>query len=239
MTVPGDAIIVPYDVKSKTGVQDADHLLVPYDRYVELWNQANPDKKIDAHPAPLPYALSGAAYSAVLEGEETLNLTGQMQINVLAEGYVSIPFGLRGGVLARADLDGKPARLKVVSAEPDDSSRLRRKGGKAGRGHGRNAAGAAGFRQGDPQAGVGSAAEAGARGRMARHHRIAAHGPGRDGHLPRAASRRPRSAWARPSTAAFMRPSGPTKPWRRPWGPAGPCNCSGVRKWRRARSIAA
>ena len=55
--MPGDAIIVPYDVKSKTGVQDADHLLVPYDRYVELWNRAYPDKKIDAHPAPLPYAL--------------------------------------------------------------------------------------------------------------------------------------------------------------------------------------
>ena len=115
MAVPGDAIIVPYDVKSKTGVQDADRLLVPYDRYVELWNRAYPDKKIDAHPAPLPYALSGAAYSAVLEGEETLNITGQMQVNVLAEGYVSIPLGLRGGVLARADLDGKPAQLKVVS----------------------------------------------------------------------------------------------------------------------------
>ncbi len=112
MAVPGDAIIVPYDVKSKTGIKDADHLLVPYDRYVELWNRAYPDKKIEAHPAPLPYALSGATYSAVLEGEETLNITGQLQINVLAEGYVSIPLGLRGGVLARADLDGKPARLE-------------------------------------------------------------------------------------------------------------------------------
>ena len=128
MVVPGDAIIVPYDVKSKTGVKDADHLLVPYERYVELWNRAYPDKKIDAHPAPLPYALSGAAYSAVLEGEETLNVTGQMQIDVLAEGYVSVPFGLRGGVLARADLDGKPARLKVVGAEPE--SAVQTKGGK-------------------------------------------------------------------------------------------------------------
>ncbi len=117
--MPDDALIVPYNVKSPTGIKDAEHLLVPYDRYVELWNLANPDKKIDAHPAPLPYALSGAAYSAVLEGEETLNVTGQMQVNVLAEGYVSIPLGLRGGVLARADLDGKPARLKVVSAAPE------------------------------------------------------------------------------------------------------------------------
>ena len=127
VTVPGDAIIVPYDVKSKTGVQDADHLLVPYDRYVELWNQANPDKKLDAHPAPLPYALSGAAYHAVLEGEETLKLHGQMQVNVLAEGYVSVPFELRGGVLAGASLDGKPARLNVVVAPEPAISRKGRK----------------------------------------------------------------------------------------------------------------
>ena len=88
VAVPGDAIIVPYDVKSKTGVQDADHLLVPYDRYVELWNRAYPDKKIDAHPARCPTPCPAQTYSAVLEGEETLNVSGQMQINVLAEGYV-------------------------------------------------------------------------------------------------------------------------------------------------------
>jgi len=125
VAVPGDAIIVPYDVKSNTGIQDADHLLVSYDRYVALWNRAYPDKKIDAHPAPLPYALSGATYRTVLEGEETLNVSGQVQIDVLAEGYVSVPLGLRGGVLARADLDGKPARLKVVGAatEPPGPSK--------------------------------------------------------------------------------------------------------------------
>jgi autotransporter-associated beta strand protein len=111
--VPGDAIIVPYDVKSEAGVKDADHLLLPYDRYVELWNRAHPDKKIDAHPAPLPYALSGATYRAVLEGQETLNVAGQMQIDVLTDGYVSVPLDFRGGVLARADLDGKPAQLNV------------------------------------------------------------------------------------------------------------------------------
>ena len=141
VVVPDDAIIVPYDVKSKTGIKDADHLLVPYDRYVELWNLAHPDKKDlgqagkpdvrqafqPDHPAPLPYALSGAAYSAVLAGEETLNITGLMQVNVMAEGYVSIPLNLRGGVLARAELDGKPAPLKVVSTSesPNVSGTLR------------------------------------------------------------------------------------------------------------------
>ena len=37
-----------------------------------------------------------------------------MQIDVLTKDYASVPLVLRGGVLARADLDGKPAQLKVV-----------------------------------------------------------------------------------------------------------------------------
>ena len=50
--MPEDAIILPYDPDSKAGIKDADKLLVPYDKYVELWNRAHPDKKIgDEGPA--------------------------------------------------------------------------------------------------------------------------------------------------------------------------------------------
>ncbi len=47
VNVPEDAIILPYDPESTNGIKDADKLLVPYDRYVELWNRAHPDKKIE------------------------------------------------------------------------------------------------------------------------------------------------------------------------------------------------
>jgi autotransporter-associated beta strand protein len=119
VAVPEDALIVPYDAKLENGIEKADRLLVPYTRYVELWNRAYPDKMLETHPAPLPYALSGATYNATLEGDETLNITGQMQINVFVDEYVSIPLGLRGGVLARATLDGKPAQMKIVSSQPE------------------------------------------------------------------------------------------------------------------------
>ncbi|MGD0898439.1 MAG: hypothetical protein ABR915_11425, partial [Thermoguttaceae bacterium] len=114
VNVPDDAIILPYDAKSKTGVKDADRMLVPYQRYVELWNRAYPDKKIETRPVAWPYALSGASYSCALEGDESLTVTGHLAIDVFGEGYASVPLGLRGGVLARAELDGKPARLSVV-----------------------------------------------------------------------------------------------------------------------------
>ena len=114
VVVPDDAIIRPYDPGiNDAGIYGADRLLVPYGHYVELWNRAHPDKKLEAHPAPLPYALAGAAYRTTLAGDENLLLVGKLAIDVFADDYVEVPLGLRGGVLCRAELDGKPARLAM------------------------------------------------------------------------------------------------------------------------------
>ncbi|MEE8450716.1 MAG: hypothetical protein V3R99_02345, partial [Thermoguttaceae bacterium] len=117
--VPEDAVILPYDAKSETGIADADKLLIPYARYEELWNRAYPNEKIGMPEAPLPYALAGATYETLLAGEEYLLVSGRLVIDVYADGHVTIPLGLEGGVLAQAELDGKPARLQVGQAVPD------------------------------------------------------------------------------------------------------------------------
>ena len=114
VSVPEDAIILPYDPDAKSGIKAADKLLVPYEKYVELWNRAHPDKKIETKSAPAPYALAGAAYQTVLEEGEYLLLAGRIEIDVFAEGFVQVPLRLDGGVLAQAELDGKPARLSMA-----------------------------------------------------------------------------------------------------------------------------
>ncbi len=116
--VPADAIILPYDPASKTGIQDADRLLVPYARYVELWNQAYPEKPIGKKKPPAPYALAGAALTATLKGEEYLLVEGHIDIDVYTDSYAVVPLPLEGGVLAKADLDGAPARLSVAETAP-------------------------------------------------------------------------------------------------------------------------
>ena len=116
--VPADAIILPYDPDSRTGIKDADRLLVPYARYVELWNRAYPDKPLGEKPPPAPYALAGAALEATLEGEEYLSVTGRLDVDVFTDEYVTVPLPLSGGVLAKADLDGAPARVSVIAPAP-------------------------------------------------------------------------------------------------------------------------
>jgi hypothetical protein len=114
VNVPDDAIILPYDPQA--GAREADRLLVPYARYVELWNLAHPDRKIEVKPAPVGYAWAGASYQATLEGDESITLAGRMEIDVFVDGYATVPLSLRNAVLVRAELDGKPARLGLAAA---------------------------------------------------------------------------------------------------------------------------
>lgn len=120
--VPADAVIVPYDPKTGTGIRDAAQLLVPYDQFVELWNQAHPDRQIEAIKPPKSYGLAGATYMATLQGDEYLLVEGVMEIEVYTDEMVSIPLGLEGGVLAGATLDGRTARLSIATVSADQPS---------------------------------------------------------------------------------------------------------------------
>ncbi len=116
--VPKDAVIIPYD-PDKLGQEPAsDKLLVPYERYVELWNRANPDKKIvPAVTLPADYALAGAAYEATLGATDSLAVRGTIEIDVFSDKPVAVPLHLSGGVLVKATVDGEAARLQIVGAE--------------------------------------------------------------------------------------------------------------------------
>ena len=131
VAIPADAIVMPYTLgdPSATPAPAAanDRLLIPYDRYVALWNAAHPDQPIDAPVPPAAWAMAGAVFSADLAergSTDVLLLSGRIDIDVFADGPVRVPLRLAGGVLTHADLDGAPARLAVVTA-PGASAQAR------------------------------------------------------------------------------------------------------------------
>ncbi len=122
VAIPADAVVIPYDATRKTGLDRAERILVPYARYVELWDLAYPDRKRTSLPPPASYSPAGVAYQTTLVDEKDLLVDGRMEIDVFAETRIEIPLGLENGVLTRADLDGAPARLSipvVAAAAPD------------------------------------------------------------------------------------------------------------------------
>ncbi len=112
--VPDDAVLIPYDPAEPDGWQRADKLLIPYDKYVELWNLAYPDRRLTEPTPPADFALAGSQYELRLGEAEDLAATGELEIQVFSEQMVSVPLALAGGVLSSAKLDGQPARISVV-----------------------------------------------------------------------------------------------------------------------------
>jgi hypothetical protein len=119
VSLPEDAVILPYNPDAGAqALKDAQKVLVPYDKYVELWNRAHPDKKLEVKPPVVPFSLAGAAYQATLAEGDQLLVTGHIAVDVFAEKDVAVPLRLSGGVLTSATVDGKPARLQFVRPEP-------------------------------------------------------------------------------------------------------------------------
>lgn len=117
VTVPADAVIVPYDPNVEDGPAQAKKVLIPYAKFIELWNRAHPDKPKETKPAPVDYAVLSATYEATLSATDELVVTGKLTIDVLSEKPVAIPLPFSGGVLVKATLEGKPARLQVIAPQ--------------------------------------------------------------------------------------------------------------------------
>jgi hypothetical protein len=144
LAVPADAIIVPYDpvrqdpskaieIPSSAakpgsekhpakpfGADKSQKLLVPYSKYLALQRAAHPDEIVKPAP-PAEYALAGGRFTSRLDGGESLLVEGHLDVDVLVDHAVAIPLSLGGGVLTKADVDGKPgaaATLKQIEAAP-------------------------------------------------------------------------------------------------------------------------
>ncbi|MFO7906615.1 MAG: hypothetical protein R6U98_28420 [Pirellulaceae bacterium] len=116
--IPDDAVVIPYDPEDARWRSHATRVLVPYTRYVELWNQAHPGRKMGEETSQPTFSLAGAKYQATLEDEEHILLDGTVDIEVFSDQPVDVPLALNNAVITSAVLDGEPARLKTIVPRP-------------------------------------------------------------------------------------------------------------------------
>jgi hypothetical protein len=117
VTLPPDAVVIPFDASQPEKLKETGKLLVPYDKYVELWNLVNPEKRMLDPSLPASFAWSAADYSLTLEGSESVRMTGRLSIDQYSDKEVVIPLTLSGCVIESALLDGKPPRLQMLGIE--------------------------------------------------------------------------------------------------------------------------
>jgi len=110
-----DPLIIPYDGDPQKAV-DAGKVLLPYKRYVKLWNLANPDQKIKLPSkglvSGLKISLAGVTYDAVV-ADKKMNITLTADITARGDGWAVLPMDISGMAVTTATLNGKPAGLQV------------------------------------------------------------------------------------------------------------------------------
>ena len=90
-----------------------------------------PDKRIDATPPPVGYAIAGTTYEATLRPAIFCRSSGGWRSKSIATSPSPCRWHLAGGVLERATVDGQAARLQLV--EPQTSSPTARASGSQGK----------------------------------------------------------------------------------------------------------
>ncbi len=123
VTVPDDAIIVPYDTESNIA---ATRILVPYDQYVRLREQVEAQASTAAN-APAPFAVAAASWQTSIQDADTPAIVdGTLSLHLFVDGPVLIPLSLDGGVIIAATLDGQPANVTIAYPEQTAVSAQRR-----------------------------------------------------------------------------------------------------------------
>lgn len=120
-----DRLIVPYDTTpEKAG--SSNKVLVPYSRFVELWNRAHPEQPIDLPRPGTDIALADVKYNVTVTKEQ-LGLTLTTEVKTFGKDWVTLALPVSGLAFTEAVYSGKTAQLQASPAGmvlmlPGDSS---------------------------------------------------------------------------------------------------------------------
>ncbi len=104
-----EPLVFPY-TGDPAEAEKADKVLIPYRRYVELWNRAHPDERIELPAGPVNVALAGARYEARLAGDR-MEIALTARVRTFGRGAVTLPLPMQGLAATSASFDGEPAKV--------------------------------------------------------------------------------------------------------------------------------
>jgi hypothetical protein len=124
------AEIIPYE-GPPGAAEHADKILVPYARYVELWNRAHPEDTIDLPRGDGQIAFGDVRYKVAVDKERlTLSLTARIETYGQDWAVISLPFSTLA--VTEATFNGEAAQLQAQGT-PDDGMVLMVPGKTSGR----------------------------------------------------------------------------------------------------------
>ena len=124
-TTNNEQVIIPYDT-SPDKAESSGKVLVPYSRFVELWNKVHPSEPIDLPSPGTDISLAEVKYNVTVT-QEQLNLVLTAEIHTFGKDWVTLSLPVSGLAITEATYKNKDAQLQagpngMVLMLPGDSS---------------------------------------------------------------------------------------------------------------------
>jgi len=100
-------VIIPYE-GDPTTAEKSEKILIPYTRFVRLWNQAHPDDPIDRPRQGTDVSLASVRYRVTVE-KEYLKVLLTADIRTYGKDWVVLAMPIEGLAVTEATIDGKAA----------------------------------------------------------------------------------------------------------------------------------
>jgi hypothetical protein len=104
-------VIIPYE-GDPTTAEKSEKILIPYTRFVRLWNQAHPDDPIDRPRPGTDVSLAAVRYRVTVEKEQ-LKLLLTADIKTYGKDWVVLAMPIEDLAVTEATIDGKAAQLQI------------------------------------------------------------------------------------------------------------------------------
>ncbi|HEX41991.1 MAG TPA: hypothetical protein ENN81_08020, partial [Phycisphaerales bacterium] len=108
---PSGTLIAPYQ-GDPTLAATTSKVLVPYDRFIELWNQAHPEDRIDGISPGVDISLADVRYTIVV-GQERLDLSLAADVRIFGRGPVVLNLPVADLAIVEAAFGGQPIQVHV------------------------------------------------------------------------------------------------------------------------------
>ncbi|MHC4155775.1 MAG: hypothetical protein ACYST6_12755, partial [Planctomycetota bacterium] len=117
------SIIIPYE-GDPTTAEKSDKVLIPYSRYVKLWNQAHPEDPIDGLRPGTDISLADVRYRGTVDNKQ-LKLVLTAQVRTYGKEWVVLALPTKGLAVTEVTFDGKPAQWQGVPAAAGENKQVK------------------------------------------------------------------------------------------------------------------
>ncbi len=125
-------IYVPYSRLRQVFEQEGRGVFLPYEQFQKLWKQAQDALRTEPEQPPPVDALISEIDSRAVVGDQVVQVTATLKLEVLNPGWHQIPLRLADASIQAARLDDQPARLLQLPAgyallvhQKDDQPQMR------------------------------------------------------------------------------------------------------------------